>query len=76
MGSIVNSHIRSHKIEIIYLVGGTSSFPDADKVIAQETGLPVVLPVDPLLVTPLGTALHAAKSAAKSTKIINESVGK
>lgn len=76
MGSIVNDHIRSHKVEIIYLVGGTSSFPEADKIIAQETGLPVILPAEPLLVTPLGTALHAAKSAAISAKILNEAVGK
>jgi ethanolamine utilization protein EutJ len=72
MGSIVNSHIKSHNVEIIYLVGGTSSFPDADKIIAQETGIPVVLPADPLLVTPLGTALYAAKIAEKSTKNLNE----
>ena len=65
MGSIVSSHIKDHTPDVIYLVGGTSSFPDADKMIAQETGLPVILPSDPLLVTPLGTALMAAKSSAK-----------
>lgn len=65
MGSIVRSHIKSHCPDVIYLVGGTSSFPDADKIIAQETGLPVILPSDPLLVTPLGTALKAAQSNAE-----------
>lgn len=65
MGTIVRHHIQSHSPEVIYLVGGTSSFPDADKVIAQETGLPVILPSDPLLVTPLGTALKAAQTHAK-----------
>ncbi len=66
MGSIVNDHIRSHKVEVIYLVGGTSSFPEADQIIAKETGLPVIQPSDPLLVTPLGTALHAARGGAGS----------
>ncbi|BHH83722.1 ethanolamine utilization protein EutJ [Desulforhopalus sp. 52FAK] len=64
MGSIVRAHIKDHTPDVIYLVGGTSSFPDADKMIAQETGLPVILPSDPLLVTPLGTALQAAKTSA------------
>lgn len=68
MGSIVNDHIRSRKVEVIYLVGGTSSFPGADQIIAGETGLPVILPAEPLLVTPLGTALHAARFAAGSSE--------
>lgn len=66
MGSIVNTHISGRGVKLIYLVGGTSSFPEADKIIAQETGLPVILPSDPLLVTPLGTALHAAQIAAQN----------
>jgi len=76
MGSIVNDHIQSHNVKVIYLVGGTSSFPDADKIIAQETGIPVILPTDPLLVTPLGTALYAAKIAAKATQITTKAVRK
>lgn len=75
MGSIVNQHIRNHEVDVIYLVGGTSSFPEADKIIAQETGIPVILPSDPLLVTPLGTALHAAKVAAQSSKTMKEAAG-
>ncbi|WP_028316753.1 ethanolamine utilization protein EutJ [Desulfatibacillum aliphaticivorans] len=72
MGAIVREHTASHKPKQIYLVGGTSSFPGADEVIAQETGLPVFLPDDPLLVTPLGTALHAALAASGRKAAANE----
>lgn len=75
MGSIVNDHISSHQVEVIYLVGGTSSFPEADQIISKETGLPVILPSDPLLVTPLGTALHAARVSAGCSKKL-EAAGK
>ncbi len=69
MGSIVSHHIKSHRPRVIYLVGGTSSFPGADMIIERETGLPVILPSDPLLVTPLGTALHTAQTAAKEAVV-------
>ena len=72
MGAIVREHTAFHKPEQIYLVGGTSGFPGADEVIAQETGLPVFLPDDPLLVTPLGTALHAALAAPGRRAAANE----
>jgi len=36
----------------------------------------VILPSDPLLVTPLGTALHAAKIAAQSSKKMKKAAGK
>ena len=68
MGAIVKAHTAIHQPEKIFLVGGTSSFPGADRIIARETGLPVFLPVDPLLVTPLGTALHAAFHAGAEQK--------
>ena len=68
MGTIVRNHIKGYAPENIYLVGGTSGFPGADQIIANETGLPVFLPDDPLLVTPLGTALYAARLAAVNGK--------
>ncbi len=64
MGTIVRNHIKGYTPGTIYLVGGTSGFPGADQIIAKETGLPVFMPDDPLLVTPLGTALYAARLAA------------
>jgi ethanolamine utilization protein EutJ len=63
MGSIARGHLRGRPTEAIYLVGGTSCFGGIDDVIAHETGLPVALPVDPLLVTPLGTALACMLAA-------------
>ena len=57
MASIVNVHLRDHPVEAIYLVGGTSSFPGIGQVMEFETGMAVEIPVRPLLVTPLGTAL-------------------
>lgn len=64
MGCIAAEHIKGYRPKALYLVGGTSRFPGADRIIAQETGLPVIQPCDPLLVTPLGTALHAAGAAS------------
>jgi ethanolamine utilization protein EutJ len=57
MGTIVRNHLQNYPVEKIYLVGGTSCFPGIEKVIAAETGIETVKPVNPLLVTPLGIAL-------------------
>ncbi len=57
MASIVKHHLKDHPVETIYLVGGTSSFPGIGQVVESEAGLPVQIPVRPLLVTPLGIAL-------------------
>ena len=57
MATIVARHLQGHPVEKIYLVGGTSGFPGAEDVMADETGLPVLKPENPLLATPLGIAL-------------------
>jgi ethanolamine utilization protein EutJ len=64
MASIVRSHLRGHSVDTVYLVGGTSCFPGIADVMESETGLKVVQPVNPLLVTPLGIALSCVKTAA------------
>ena len=56
MATIVRNHLRSHPVKRLYLVGGTSCFPGIGKVMADETGIDVVLPPNPLVVTPLGIA--------------------
>jgi ethanolamine utilization protein EutJ len=71
MASIVRDHIKNHHPKVIYLVGGTSSFPGADAIMSRETGLPVILPCHPLLVAPLGTALNAANLSAQKKVISN-----
>lgn len=62
MASIVNHHLRRHPAMPVYLVGGTSSFPGIEEVMAAETGRSVERPVHPLLVTPLGIALRCLET--------------
>ncbi|MGE4529252.1 MAG: ethanolamine utilization protein EutJ [Rhodospirillaceae bacterium] len=61
MAAIVRSHISGLPVKTLYLVGGTSCFPGIAHVMEQETGLPVLQPNHPLLVTPLGIALRCAR---------------
>jgi ethanolamine utilization protein EutJ len=42
---------------MVYLVGGSSSVSNAPEVFAQVLGRPVVRPVEPLFVTPLGIGM-------------------
>lgn len=59
VASIISSHVQGQPVDIVYLVGGTSCNKYIDNIIAQETGLKVVKPENPFLVTPLGIALKA-----------------
>jgi ethanolamine utilization protein EutJ len=43
-----------YDVPMVYLVGGSSSFPNAPDVFASRLGRPVVRPIEPLFVTPLG----------------------
>jgi ethanolamine utilization protein EutJ len=63
MASIVRAHLQRCPADTLYLVGGTSCFPGIADVMQEETGLNVLLPVNPLLVTPLGIALSCLKKA-------------
>jgi len=58
VGTIVRRHIAGHKIDKIYLVGGTCAYPGMDQVIQEVTGIETVLPGNPLFVTPLGIAMN------------------
>jgi ethanolamine utilization protein EutJ len=62
VASIIQTHVAGYPVETVYLVGGTSCNKYIGGVIAQETGLTVVKPCNPFLVTPLGIALHAVAS--------------
>ncbi len=57
MGAVVASHVRQHIVGKVFLVGGASCFKGIDRVIEEVVGIPVVIPTDPLMVTPLGIAL-------------------
>ena len=56
ISDIVANHIKGHQVERIVLSGGTCLLPGADQVFAQELGLRIKLPCQPLLLTPLAIA--------------------
>lgn len=58
VGTIVRRHIAGHKVDKIYLVGGTCAYPGMDQVIREVTGVETVLPGNPLFITPLGIAMN------------------
>jgi len=58
VGSIINRHTAGHRVDRLYLVGGTCAYPGMDEVIQEYTGIETVLPGDPLFVTPLGIAMN------------------
>lgn len=64
IADIVAGHIRGHDVSRIVLSGGTCCLPGAADVLAQELGLPVVLPRQPLLLTPLAIASLQLSQAA------------
>jgi ethanolamine utilization protein EutJ len=67
VATIVARHIADHDVDVIHLVGGTAAFPGIAEVVAEGTGLPVHVPPRPLLVTPLGVALHDGGDTARAT---------
>ncbi len=61
MSDIVAGHIEGHPVARIILTGGTCCLPGVDGVFAEELKLPVQLPCQPLLLTPLAIASLARK---------------
>src|SRR5215211_6359058 len=58
VGTIVRRHIEGHRVDRLYLVGGTCAYPGMDKVIEEVTGVQTLLPGNPLFITPLGIAMN------------------
>ena len=58
VGTIARRHITGHKVERIYLVGGTCAYPGMAQVIQEVTGVETLLPGNPLFITPLGIAMN------------------
>lgn len=59
MASIVKRHLQGFDdVEQIYVVGGASNFSQFPQVFEKEIGNKVLRPKQPLLITPLGIALH------------------
>lgn len=64
IATIVARHLADHAVDTIHLVGGTAAFPGIEAVLAAGTGRTVAVSPHPLLVTPLGVALHDPGEAA------------
>lgn len=58
VGSIVARHIARYDVKVIYLVGGTSMFPNMGQVIERVTGVKTIVPPRPIFITPLGIAMN------------------
>jgi len=58
VGTIVERHLRGRNVSSITLVGGSCAFPGMAAVVQEVTGIPSFVPERPLLITPLGIALH------------------
>ncbi len=56
IADIVSCHIRNYKVSRLILSGGTFLLPGAAGIVAAEIGLPVTVPCQPLLLTPLAIA--------------------
>ena len=56
ISDIVGRHIEGHPVERIILSGGTCCLPGIEGIFTEELGLPIELPCQPLLLTPLAIA--------------------
>ena len=67
IGDIVAGHIHGHDVQRIILSGGTCCLVGVADVLAAELGLPVILPSQPLLLTPLAIAALPRTQTAMRT---------
>lgn len=61
MAAIVQRYLESYPVDTVYVVGGACCFTKFEDVFTKFLGVPVVKPVAPLLVTPLGIAMNCTK---------------
>jgi ethanolamine utilization protein EutJ len=59
VATIVARHTAGFAVPVVHLVGGSAAFPGFADVVTEVTGVPTVVPVNPLYVTPLGIARSA-----------------
>ena len=57
MATIAKQALEGRDVPVIYLVGGSSSFENAPAVFTSILGRPVIRPVEPLFITPLGVPM-------------------
>ncbi|MFA7552828.1 MAG: ethanolamine utilization protein EutJ [Spongiibacteraceae bacterium] len=66
MADLVKAHIAGHSPEAIYLTGGCCALPSFAKVFAAEfAGVDIILPAQPLHLTPLAIAAASGSSHDK-----------
>jgi ethanolamine utilization protein EutJ len=58
VASIIVRHVKGREVGSITMVGGCSAFLGMSEVIQDYAGIPTRIPIHPMLVTPLGMALH------------------
>ncbi|MDA8439439.1 MAG: ethanolamine utilization protein EutJ [Propionibacterium sp.] len=61
MATIAAAAIAGECVDVVYLVGGSSSFPAAPDVFAERLSLPVHHFAEPMFVTPLGVPMKASE---------------
>ncbi|HOA89704.1 MAG TPA: ethanolamine utilization protein EutJ [Propioniciclava tarda] len=59
VSTIVRTGLAGHRVEHLYLVGGTAAFAGIAPVMTRITGVPCEVAPEPMLVTPLGVASFA-----------------
>lgn len=62
VASIVVRNTQGWPVPVVFLVGGSVAFPGFAEAVAEHSGFAAVVPVSPLLVTPLGIAISAPAS--------------
>ncbi len=60
VASIIVRHVEDWDVKSIVMVGGCSAFVRMAEVVQEYTGIATHVPDNPMLVTPLGMALHDA----------------
>ena len=70
--TITQRCIKGYDPEIIYVVGGTSTYPGFAQLMQKTLGIPTVLPDHPLLVTPMGMALSCADQMANQEQPVKK----
>jgi ethanolamine utilization protein EutJ len=58
VAAITQKHLAGYLVNAVYLVGGTCKFPRMAETMQNYLDLPVILPGDPLFITPMGIAMH------------------
>lgn len=62
VAAITAKHLQGYDVDAVYLVGGTCKFPRMAETMQAYLDLPVILPGDPLFITPMGIAMQHVRT--------------